>query len=274
MKDIVSQLPYLVRLLDDDSPAVRETVLRELGRFGPSLEQEIDALGIVLTPRQSAPIQSLLERGRREELRKVWSGWFGLKQDKLRLETALSMIVELQQGKSAGRRLPGMLDHLANEYGRSGEKGDALRLATFLFKEKGLSGVSQEEYLNPLNSNLLHVIEERKGLPISLACIYILVGHRLNLSIEGCNFPGHFLAVAPSHCSRVLVDCYNGGRTIDQHDLSGIGTSVTMKDLLRLECGSWDIVARVLRNLRSAYEHTGNTENVRLMTALLEMMNT
>lgn len=39
-----SQLPHLLRLIDDDTPAVREAVLDALAAFGPDLEEALAAL--------------------------------------------------------------------------------------------------------------------------------------------------------------------------------------------------------------------------------------
>jgi regulator of sirC expression with transglutaminase-like and TPR domain len=268
----ISQLPYLVRLLDDDTPLVREAVLRELEEFGASLEDQLERLGISLSSEESRPIQHILERNRRKTLKASWSQWFAMEGDKRRLEAALRMIVEFQDGKASAAKLPLLLDRLAAEYRLAVPHGDALDLAAFLFREKGLRGVKREEYHDPRNSNLVSVLEQRQGLPISLACTYILVGSRLGFSIEGCNFPGHFLAVVRSEHGKVLVDCFNGGRSITQEDLAGIDAKVSMKDILRLECRSAAIIARVVRNLKSAYERS--KENTQLMDSLLQMMNT
>lgn len=46
------ELPYLIRLLDDDSPAIRETVISRLLELGVYLEEELELQGIQLTPDQ------------------------------------------------------------------------------------------------------------------------------------------------------------------------------------------------------------------------------
>ena len=269
----VSQLPYLVRLLDDDTPVVREAVLREFEELGSSLEEQLERLGISLGREESRPIKHILERNRRKALQESWTGWFTMRGDKERLEEALRMIVEFQDGKATAATLPLLLDRLTGEYRPIPGEEDALQLAKFLFRDKGLRGVKSEEYTNARNSNLVAVIEEKRGIPITLACVYILIGHRLGLAIEGCNFPGHFLAIARKQRERVLIDCYGGGRAITQDDLAEIDSKVSLKDILRLECRSAAIVARVLRNLKSAYEHERIPENVRLMDSLLKIMN-
>jgi regulator of sirC expression with transglutaminase-like and TPR domain len=271
--DDARQLQFLVRLLDDDTPLVREEVLRAIDLFGPSLESELERIGVALSREAAKPIQHILERNRREVLRDSWSQWLSIREDKKRLEAALTLIVEFQDGRASSKKLPNLLDDLADQCRVLGRHEDAMSLARFLFKEKSLLGVEQEDYDNPLNSNLVYVLTEKRGLPITLACVYILVGHRLGLAIEGCNFPGHFLAIAPVQRTRVLVDCYNGGRTIGQHDLENIDARVSMRDILRLECHSSAIIARMMRNLKTAYEHAGIAENARLMDQLLESMN-
>jgi regulator of sirC expression with transglutaminase-like and TPR domain len=272
MKTDPKLLQSLVRLLDDETPEVRSEVLGAFGQFGQWLDKDLAEMGISLTREESAPILHILNKGRRMAVRNSWSDWFSLTNDKDRLETAMALIVELQDGAAASARLPRLLDQLASDFHPEENGGDALGLARFLFKDRHLRGVGQEDYLHPLNSNLVYVIEEKRGLPISLSCVYILVGKRLGMTIEGCNFPGHFLTITSAHHGRLLVDCYNGGRTIDQSDLASIDSRVSMKEILRLECRSADIIARVLRNLKSAYEHTRDADNLRLMDELLEMM--
>lgn len=267
-----SELPHIVKLLDDESPEVRKEVLNALEGIGPGLESDLERLGIRLTRDEETPIRHILEKGRRKDFRAAWRAWFVLKGDKQRLEAALQAIVVLQDGNRIAGELPDLLDELADTYQQMSPFPDALGLSRFLFGGDGIKGVEQSDYLNPLNSNLAYVITEKKGLPISLACIFLLVGHRLGFSIEGCNFPGHFLTIAPVENRRVVVDCYNSGRTIDESDLAGMGGPVSMKDLLGLECRSLEIITRVLRNLVNAYNQAGNAPNARLMTEALSVM--
>ena len=267
-----SQLPYLIRLLDDESPEVRKQVLRALEELGSGLEDDLERLGVRLTREQEAPIRHLFEKVRRRDFRSSWRAWLALGGDKPRLEAALQSIVVLQDGLRVAGNLPDLLDDLAAAYSRTTPVPDALGLSGFLFGDNGIKGAEQSDYHDPLNSNLVYVINEKRGLPISLASVFLLVGHRLGLSIEGCNFPGHFLTIAPVSNGRVVVDCYNSGRMIDESDLANMGSPVSMKDLLGLECRSTEIVGRVLRNLVNAYNQTGNAPNARLMTEALSIM--
>ncbi|WP_279244948.1 transglutaminase family protein [Candidatus Litorirhabdus singularis] len=66
--------------------------------------------------------------------------------------------------------------------------------------ELGFTGAS--EYYQSANSNLQHVLRERKGIPISLAAMVIGVAEQLGLQAHGVNFPGHFIVAV----DKVLID--------------------------------------------------------------------
>src|ERR1700761_1539983 len=57
-------------------------------------------------------------------------------------------------------------------------------LARYLGKEQGLGGCG-DDYYHPRNGYLPWAMEFRSGLPITLTLIYLLVGMRLNIPIEG-----------------------------------------------------------------------------------------
>jgi regulator of sirC expression with transglutaminase-like and TPR domain len=263
------QLRYLLKLLDDESPTVRENVLKELEAFGGSLEEEIARSGIRLSNQDRVTLRPLLDEQRKVRLQTTWPQWLAQENDKQQLETALSLLAEFQLGPQYPLKLTATLDEIARTFTITHRECDALELSHFLFQEMALGGVPQNDYYHPLNSNLVYTLQHHRGIPISLVCIYILIGHRLGVRVEGCNFPGHFLAIAPMRKRRVLVDCFNGGRVIRGEDLEAIGAKISLKDILQLECNAPAIVARVLRNLVNAYEQSGDEKNAELMAWLL-----
>ena len=275
-----NQLPHLIRLLDDDSEVVRETVVKELEAFGPALQEELEGMSENVTPEEREALLDVLGKHRRKCLRENWASWFTLPDEKQQLETALGLIADFQNGRNYPSKLSSLLDGLAEEYKLRPKSGDRKRpgqtpdggLAHFLFIERRLSGAPHHDYYNPRNSNLVYAIERTRGLPITLASIYILVGYRLGLSIEGCNFPGHFLSIVHTGNSRTIVDCFNGGRVLREETLREFYSSstLTLEDVIHMECDAEVMIARVLRNLMTAYERANDGENVKLMAELLE----
>lgn len=62
----------------------------------------------------------------------------------------------------------------------------------FMFEEVGFHG-DEEDYYDPRNSYLHHVLDRRKGIPITLSVLYMLVGRSAGLEVEGVGLPGHFI---------------------------------------------------------------------------------
>jgi regulator of sirC expression with transglutaminase-like and TPR domain len=268
-----SQLQHIIRLLDDESPVVRENVVRELSSFGPLLQKELARQKIILSKDQQQRIANLLEEFNRTWLREQWPLLSDLEDDLEMLESALGLIADFQLGRAYPAKLTDLLDKLAEEFESTVRKQDALTLAHFLFTKKQLRG-AEVDYYNPLHSNLVHVIEQKRGIPLSLAAIYLLVGWRLDFDIAGINLPGHFLARAAVGKQNFIVDCFKGGRCLDVNDLITLnnGALLPLSDLLQLECDSVTIIARTLRNLANAYEQEQNAENAMLMKELLALV--
>ena len=76
------------------------------------------------------------------------------------------------------------------------------RLCSLLHDELGLRG-NEAAYYEPENSFIDRVLERRRGIPISLALVYMEAGSAVGLALEGVGFPGHFLVR-----SAALHDCF------------------------------------------------------------------
>jgi len=266
----VAQLPYLIKLLEDSSSDVRQGLSKAFAEFGNDLN---DALSLMSAPPDAVErhmIHALLSESLREVLRKKWTSWFDLEDPYERLETAFSLLSHFQSGVTRPFEVTKLLDTLADEYGGDFDKITARNLSKYLFKVKGLRGVAPAHYYHPSNSDLIAVIETRRGSPISLSVIYILVGHRLGLSVHGCNFPAHFLCNVEEDGKPFAVDCYGGGRFYTHDEIVELhkDKEKELRYLLKQEATPEEIIARVLRNLYAAYEKTDQHDNAQLVTDL------
>jgi regulator of sirC expression with transglutaminase-like and TPR domain len=265
-----SKLSALLKLIDDESSFVRETVSHELLKFGPQLEDELAKNIYSVSPQQKTLLEKIFRVHRRVWLREIWPTWFDIKNDKDKLETALAWISEFQHGRHYEPNLKSLLDHLAAAYSEIQKEPDPFSLAEFLFVTQELRG-TQSKFYEPSNSNLVDVIQKRKGIPISLSCIYILVGHRLGLAIEGCNAPTHFLARFDYQDEIFLVDCFNRGaihRVSDWADLKVSFPNLTHEVIAQVP-GAEAIISRVLRNLIRAYQESNDVDHEEFMQVLL-----
>ena len=270
------EIPHLIHLLDDESEVVREQVLRELLAFGPGLDGMLRELEDQLTPAQRHLITQLVaghleNRARRD----AWRVWPSLPTRREQLERAFDLLAQFQYGWSPPVRVPAMLDDLAKEFKTSGRSRDPVALNRFLFVSKRLQGCT-EDYYDPRNSNLVHVLEEGKGLPISLVCIFMLVAERLGIRVEGCGVPGHYLARAKVSDADTYFDPYSDGRMLTQREVDKIRRrlSPNLVHLLTEVPTAQNIIRRFLRNLINAYEIEDEHAKSALMAELLDEVRT
>ncbi|HQP10629.1 MAG TPA: heat shock protein HspQ [Candidatus Omnitrophota bacterium] len=276
------QIPHLIKLLDDESSNVREAVIKELELFGPSLKDELKKIVLPLNSIQKGYINEIWESHKRIWINRVWPSWLSLLSDQpdfssdyKRLESGLSIFAEFLSGVESTVKLKRLLDELALAYQIKFRKNDPVRLARFLFKERKFHG-DEENYYDPQNSNLIHVIKEKKGTPISLAAVYMLVGLRLGIKIEGCHFPGHFLARIPLGVKKVFVDCFNGGQIIEKSELLNMqdGMFRGMEQVLNETADARTMISQVLANLIRAYQVRNDEKTAELLIALFKDMDT
>lgn len=268
-----AQLPHLVRLLDDESPTVQAAVWRELKAYGPGLEKKLAGQNLRLEGRHLDRWRALEGTRHRHALLAQWPSWFELKGEKLQLESAFSLLSDFQGGYAEPGRLTPLLNALALEFFETVEISDTCELARFLFQTKGL-GSGSGDYYGPEKSDLARVIEVRGGTPISLTSIYMLVGHRLGIDVQGCNFPGHFLARTLAGNEVVLVDCVDGGRFLKAHEFLDVSPSsnAEVREIVHRPASVETMLTRVLNNLVIAYEAVEDPDSSALMRELIRMM--
>ncbi|HEX3558114.1 MAG TPA: transglutaminase-like domain-containing protein [Pyrinomonadaceae bacterium] len=138
------------------------------------------------------------------------------------------------------------------------EGGSAVAaLNRYLFEEQGFAG-NEADYYDPRNSMLQHVLARRAGIPITLSIVYIEVGRRVGLRVEGVGLPGHFLVRASEgEGEGVLVDPFNRKLTDREEcqkrlDVIYDGRLALSEEHLRA-VGVRGILARVLGNLKAVY---------------------
>lgn len=272
-----SQLPFLLRLLDDDSPQVRDKVAKALRRLGPGVRSEIRELGVPLTDEQQALLDEILPAETSKALEAAaptadpWLYWMRLGDEYEKLEAAFSLLAEWHLGHDYPAQLSDLLDELAQEFWDSGHLPDSEALSVFLFHQKGFGGAEPNHFYEPGNSNLVSVIETQRGLPISLASIFMLVGKRLGLEIYGCNFPGHFLARARQGEEDIIFDCFNAGRILPQTEVEALYKTIPAE--MAAPTPAVTMIARVLSNMAVAFDHAGEKVKMQFILTLLSELH-
>ena len=165
--------------------------------------------------------------------------------------------------------------------GRGAEER-VVALNQFLFDELGFSG-NADHYYDPRNSYLNEVLDRRTGIPLTLSVLYLEIGRRIGLALEGVSFPGHFLVRLPLRSAMLVLDPFSGGEPQAEADLrarlrrvvpEGAAGPVPLDELpldqFLEPAGKRQILARLLRNLKGIYREADKPE--RLLAVLNRML--
>jgi regulator of sirC expression with transglutaminase-like and TPR domain len=144
------------------------------------------------------------------------------------------------------------------------------RMNAYLFHELGFCG-NQGDYYDPRNSFLNEVLERRVGIPLTLCIVYMEVGRRCGLVVEGVGFPGHFLCKVRLAEGELIIDPFNRGQLLGTEELkrrlvSAVGDQVRFDPRLLRAAKPREILVRMLQNLRSVYE--GRNDIPRALSAV------
>ena len=137
-------------------------------------------------------------------------------------------------------------------------------ISRVLFEEEGFKG-NADAYYDPRNSYLNDVLDRHLGIPITLSILYLEVGWRLGLPLEGVNFPGHFLVRYQGEALRLLVDPFQDGMIRFEDEAQDLldrvygGTVKLQSEYLR-GADKRDVLVRLLSNLKTIHLNTRDDE--------------
>ncbi len=139
-----------------------------------------------------------------------------------------------------------------------------------LFHEHDLRGNS-ENYADPLNSFLDQVLIRRKGIPISLSIVYLLVAERVGLQLEPVGLPGHFMVGCYEESVPFFIDPFNAGLLLTAEEVFELlkenSNDASVMDLAPAPVR--EVLGRCCRNLVHHYTATNQPEQARLFASFV-----
>jgi len=130
-----------------------------------------------------------------------------------------------------------------------------------------------KNFHSPGNSMLSNVLDTKKGNPISLCSIYILVAKRLGLPIFGVSLPNLFVMIYQSKENSFYINAFNKGQTFTRKDIYTYLEQLKIEPLDRFfdPCSNLEIIQRFLRNLIYSFEKLGELDKVEELKTLLQL---
>lgn len=241
-------LPYLeeLRAGKDETLAARaDSVAREL-RF-KGLAREFRTLANALDPDLEKGALLIARFGYPEIKPHVYSAWLD--------RVAARVLDELPSDSDSGAALQ--------------------RLNSYLFQAMGFAG-NETNYYDPDNSYLNRVIDTRRGIPVSLSVLYLLLGKRLGLPVYGVAAPGHFLVGFQIGAHACFVDPYHRGRVLDLSEVRRLlmRSGYEFRKEFVAKASTRDILVRMMRNLIAIYDRTRQIDRAEMLAGLIEILLT
>lgn len=139
-------------------------------------------------------------------------------------------------------------------------------LNRYFFDELAFGG-NVNDYYDPANSYLHQVMDSRRGIPITLALLYIEIASHAGLTARGVGFPGHFLVKLRMPRGEVVIDPFTG-QSLSRDDLEErlapyrrqrglVGDFDVPLGLFLQTSSARETLARLLRNLKEIYRASG-----------------
>jgi regulator of sirC expression with transglutaminase-like and TPR domain len=271
-------LRCLVALLDDEDPRSLKLVRSRLFDVGVAAIPYLEAARDASPPEFAARLDEMTGELRYRELK---GAFLALAAERVPdLETGAFLLSRFVRPSADPGAYRLWLDRVALAVA-DGIPDDAStseaakRLSAHLFQSMGFAG-NETNYYDPDNSCLSRVIDTRRGIPVTLSMLYLLVAKRLKLPVYGVGTPGHFLLGFREGGEAHFLDAFRQGRMLEASEVRRmlVRNGFEFRPEYLKPCGPREILARMMRNLLSIYQKTGAAGRAEKLSFLVEIIVT
>ena len=130
-------------------------------------------------------------------------------------------------------------------------------------------GANTKSFHSASNSMINVVMENRKGNPITLCVIYMLIARKLKMPVYGINLPNLFVLTYKQDKVQFYINVFNRGVIFSKTDIDHYIAQLNLeaKESFYQPCSNLEIIQRVLRNL--SFEKAGEPEKIKEIENIL-----
>jgi regulator of sirC expression with transglutaminase-like and TPR domain len=152
---------------------------------------------------------------------------------------------------------------------------DQIKILNNVLFSKLKFGANTKNFHSPSNCMINIVLDSKKGNPISLCVIYMLVANKLKMPVYGVNLPNLFILTHKTKEAQFYINVFNKGLIFSKSDIDSYIAQLNLSpsDIFYQPCSHLDIVKRVLRNLTMSFEKTGDADKVEEVKLLLQLIS-
>jgi len=285
----------MVSLLDDPDPEIHLRVQQDLDALGVHAVAQLEELWIQTEEvKERRSLEKVIHRLQWNDIQCLLTAW--LEGDRSDLLSALCIIARYQYPNLDEQAVRQTLQAIRIEVWMGlNEQMTALEqvrhLNFVLFRVHKFRG-NTDEYLNPNNNFINKVLETRKGNPLMVGLVYMLIAQKLDLPIYGVNLPQHFVLAYLEQGSysgqnksedfqqgsyrRPLfyINAFNMGSVFGKRDVDQFLKMVQVepKDQFYRACTNTEILLRLCANLESSYRDAEEFHKISEIQALQKLI--
>ncbi|MDC3220621.1 transglutaminase-like domain-containing protein [Flavobacteriales bacterium] len=287
-----TEILALVDLLDDPDEVIFESVRNRLLSEGPTIVNALESFWEHnFHPLRQERIENLVHEIQFTSLKNRIHNWIRLGGGNL-LSGAMLVAqyqypaIEEEPVKKEVEKIKSAIWLEINDDMTGLEKIHAMNQV--FFKHYGFQG-DKESFHHPMNSQIHKVIERKKGNPLSLSILYLVLAQELELPLYGVNLPQHFVMAykdeyhvllpdeyKTKHGVLFYINAFSNGKVFGKAEIDDFihHLKLEKKDSYYSPCDNLTIIKRMLKNLQFAYKHAekeDKEEDVKKLVKLFEV---
>jgi regulator of sirC expression with transglutaminase-like and TPR domain len=270
-----SEIEALIKLLDDPDTFIFESVKNRLLTIGEPAIPYLEGFweSAMIEPKAQESLVDIIHEIQFKGLKEKLRNWKNSKEQSL-LEGALLVskyqFPELEE-ESVINEINKMANQIWLELNDNLTALEQVKVFNYFFFGRFKFSGNKKHYHAPQNNFVSYVLDSKKGNPLSLSIIYLLLAQRLQLPVFGVNLPSHFVIgwgenLNPREPDEVLfyINPFSKGVLLKHKDLENfVGQlQLPLKRSYFLPCSNIEMILRLLNNLNFAYKQQGLNDKV------------
>ncbi len=271
------ELKALVSLLEDEDTEVSSHVEGKIVSLGsdiiPFLEKEWEK---TFNPVIQKKIEDLIHQLQFENLQEQLMIWKAAESDNLL--KGMWLVASYQYPDISFENLNKDFEQLYYdtwlEFKNDLDPFDQVKVLNSVIYNKLKFRANTKNFHSPSNSMINIVMESKRGNPITLCVIYMMVAQKLKLPIYGVNLPNLFILTYKTEKLQFYINAFNKGLIFSRDDIDHYINNLNLvpQDLFYEPCGNVEIIQRAFRNLIVAFEKIGEYTKADEVKTLLKQI--
>jgi regulator of sirC expression with transglutaminase-like and TPR domain len=272
-----SELRALVSLLSDDDPKILAMVWDHLGRLGFEAIPALQEAGECPDPRLRARARHALNLISLDDIEQSLHAIAAGDEEVFDLEGAFHALARIEYPDLAREEISWGLDDLAARVRPHLESSftlhEEVRALQKVFDGELRFRGPHRNLRDADGACLQRVLATRRGSPISLGVIILLVGERLRIPLAGVGLPNHFLVEYADEAEEIFIDPSHGARILNRREVvESFLRDYYPKDSYIHRVSGREITIRALRSLILLYSKHQDKARVRRLGRFLEIL--